>query len=285
MINSRKELEDVPGMGPKTFEQCAGFLKIPESREVLDNSWVHPENYEAARLIKDNITTTGNLSGAALSKIKEQYKLGEITINDIVTELNRPGRDPREDYPKPVMQKGVVHFEDLTEGQVVTGKIKNVVDFGAFVDLGIKETALVHISEISDNYISDPHTVLKVGDVFEFRIIALDVERKRISLSRKSPSAKAQSAKAQAAKTQTANTQGAKAESSKSHDAKPHDAKPLGGKSLGGKPPDIKSEPSGKAVVKTSARRESKPDHEWTGSSDGTMYNPFAALLKNRVKQ
>jgi uncharacterized protein len=185
-ITSREELTGVPGMGPKSFEQCAGFLKIPDSAETLDNTWVHPENYAVARVIKENITTTGNLSQAQSSEIKEKYQIGDTTITDIVEELKKPGRDPREGFPKPIMQKGVITFEDLTEGQKVTGKVKNVVDFGAFVDLGIKETALVHISELSDTYVKNPLDLVKAGDVLEFRIISLDPDRRRISLSRKS---------------------------------------------------------------------------------------------------
>jgi uncharacterized protein len=184
-IKSRAELVDVSGMGPKSFEQCAGFLKIPESAEDLDNTWVHPENYEIARVIKSGITTTGNLNSAEIKELKEKYNVGDTTIKDIVDELKKPGRDPREGYPKPIMQKGVVSFEDLKTGMTITGKIKNVVDFGAFVDVGIKETALVHISELSDNYVKDPMDVIKVGDVLEFKIIGLDIDRKRISLSRK----------------------------------------------------------------------------------------------------
>jgi len=184
-IGSREELLSVPGMGPKSFEQAAGFLKIPESGEALDNTWVHPENYEVARDIQ-TITVTGNLSAEAADRIKKQYQIGDTTINDIIEELKKPNRDPRDGYPKPVMQKEVITFEDLKEGMTVTGKIKNVVDFGAFVDLGIKESALVHISELSDNYVKNPMDLIKVGDVLEFRIIGLDRERRRISLSRKS---------------------------------------------------------------------------------------------------
>ncbi|GHV88902.1 tex protein [Spirochaetia bacterium] len=187
-IASREELVTVPGMGPKSYEQCAGFLKIPESEDPLDNTWVHPENYEAARIIKNTITTTGNLNKTEAAELKEKYGVGDTTINDIVEELKKPNRDPREGYPKPIMQKGVVTFEDLHEGMMITGKIKNVVDFGAFVDLGIKETALVHISEMSDHFVKDPMDAVKVGDVLEFRIISLDLDRRRIGLSRKSDS-------------------------------------------------------------------------------------------------
>ncbi|MDR2795182.1 MAG: RNA-binding transcriptional accessory protein, partial [Spirochaetaceae bacterium] len=185
-ISSRSELLEVPGMGPKSFEQCAGFLKIPESVESLDNTWVHPENYEVARVIQNTVTATGGLPAEARTELKEKYTVGDATIKDIFDELKKPGRDPREAYPKPIMQKGVVTFEDLKEGMTVTGKIKNVVDFGAFVDLGIKETALVHISELSDSFVKDPMDIIKVGDVLDFTIIGLDTERRRISLSRKS---------------------------------------------------------------------------------------------------
>jgi uncharacterized protein len=187
-IGSREELLSVPGMGPKSFEQAAGFLKIPESGEALDNTWVHPENYNLARDIQ-TITVTGSLSSEAAARIKKQYLIGDTTINDIIEELKKPNRDPRDGYPKPLMQKGVITFEDLKEGMTVTGKIKNVVDFGAFVDLGIKESALVHISELSDHFVKNPMDLIKVGDFLEFRIIGLDQDRRRISLSRKSGNA------------------------------------------------------------------------------------------------
>ncbi|MDR2608389.1 MAG: RNA-binding transcriptional accessory protein [Treponema sp.] len=189
-IASRDELTGVPGMGPKSYEQCAGFLKIPESPDPLDNTWVHPENYAAAREIRSTITTNSNLSSALVKELREKHGIGETTINDIIEELKKPNRDPREGYPKPLMQKGVVTFEDLAEGMMISGKIKNVVDFGAFVDLGIKETALVHISEMSDHFVKDPLELVKVGDVLEFKIISLDRERRRIGLSRKTDGGK-----------------------------------------------------------------------------------------------
>jgi uncharacterized protein len=184
-IVSREDIKNVPGMGPKCFEQCAGFLKIPESQDPLDNTWVHPENYEAARVIKKALVYMGELDKDVRKELTEKYHLGEMTINDIMAELKKPGRDPREGYPKPIMQKGVLTFEDLSEGMTVKGKIKNVVDFGAFVDIGLKESALVHISELSDSYVKDPMDVVKVGDVLDFKIISLDRDRKRIGLSRK----------------------------------------------------------------------------------------------------
>jgi uncharacterized protein len=249
-IGSREELTTVPGMGPKSFEQSAGLLKIPESGEILDNTWVHPENYAVARDIQEGlqdgaattaatVTATGNLSAETRARLKEKYKVGETTINDIIDELKKPNRDPRDGYPKPVMQKGVITFEDLHEGMTVTGKIKNVVDFGAFVDLGIKETALVHISELSDHFVKDPMDIVKVGDMLEFRIIGLDLERRRISLSRKSQLRPVQAKPAQA------------------------ESQPRENKQKGNHP--VKPKP----VVKTVSRDD-----------DGTMYNPFAEALK-----
>jgi uncharacterized protein len=184
-IASRDELTAVPGMGPKSYEQCAGFLKIPESSDPLDNTWVHPENYGIARDIHNTITVTGSITTVEVARLKEKYGVGDTTINDIAEELKKPNRDPRDEYPRPIMRKGVMTFEDLSEGMNITGKIKNVVDFGAFVDLGIKETALVHISEMSDRFVKDPLEAVKVGDVLEFRILSLDRDRRRISLTRK----------------------------------------------------------------------------------------------------
>jgi uncharacterized protein len=253
-IASRSELIAVPGMGPKSFEQCAGFLKIPESSEALDNTWVHPENYEIARAIQNTITTTGNLSSSQRDELKQKYTVGDTTINDIFDELKKPGRDPRDAYPKPIMQKGVVVFEDLTEGMMVTGKIKNVVDFGAFVDLGIKETALVHISELSDTFVKDPMDLIKVGDVLEFRIIALDTDRKRISLSRKSEGRKEKG-------------EGRREE-------------PEGKKKVVVVKKGSAQENAAAAAVKPS--RSPKP--RWDKDDDGTMYNPFADALKKARK-
>jgi uncharacterized protein len=257
-ITARAELVNVPGMGPKSFEQCAGFLKIPESVETLDNTWVHPENYEIARVIKSSLTTTGALSSNEIQTLKEKYNAGDTTINDIAAELKKPGRDPREGYPKPIMQKGVLTFEDLSEGMTVTGKIKNVVDFGAFVDLGIKETALVHISELSDNFVKDPMDLIKVGDVLDFKIIELDADRKRISLSRKSGNRERAAAvkeggegKKKVLVVKKAGSQGSGAANAK---------------------PALSPSPAPRSPAKP--RREAE--------DDGTMYNPFAAAFKNR---
>ncbi|MFA6508063.1 MAG: helix-hairpin-helix domain-containing protein, partial [Treponemataceae bacterium] len=189
-IASRAELMEVAGMGPKSYEQCAGFLKIPESHDPLDNTWVHPENYAIAREIYDTLKSKGDVPAADRTALKEKYSVGDTTISDMIEELKKPNLDPREGYPLPLMQKGLVTFEDLADGMKVTGKVKNVVDFGAFVDLGIKETALLHISEMSDHFVKDPMEVLKVGDVREFTIIGLDLDRRRISVSLKTDAAR-----------------------------------------------------------------------------------------------
>ena len=185
-ITSREDLKNVPGLGPKAFEQCAGFLKIAESSDPLDNTWVHPENYDAAREVLPLIQAGQSVPASKIDEIAAKYNLGVTTVRDIVDELQKPNRDPRDGYPAPIMQKGVLQFEDLKEGMKVTGKIKNVVDFGAFVDIGLHETGLVHLSELSDNFVNDPMEVVKVGDVFEFTIINLDKDRRRIGLSLKS---------------------------------------------------------------------------------------------------
>ncbi|MBR6342132.1 MAG: helix-hairpin-helix domain-containing protein, partial [Treponema sp.] len=185
-IKSREDLKNVPGLGPKAFEQCAGFLKIAESSDPLDNTWVHPENYDAAREVLPMIKAGEKVSAGKIDEIAAKYNIGVTTVRDIVEELQKPNRDPRDGYPAPIMQKGVLQFEDLREGMKVTGKIKNVVDFGAFVDIGLHETGLVHLSELSDNFVNDPMEVVKVGDVFEFTIINLDKDRRRIGLSLKS---------------------------------------------------------------------------------------------------
>ena len=253
-IGSREELVSVPGMGPKSFEQSAGFLKIPESSEDLDNTWVHPENYAVARDIKNElqkggtVTATGGLPAETLVKIKEQYKVGDTTISDIIEELKKPNRDPRDGYPKPVMQKGVIAFEDLNEGMTVTGKIKNVVDFGAFVDLGIKETALVHISELSDGFVKDPMSIVKVGDVLEFRIISLDRDRRRISLSRKSGSREQGTGNREQRTGNRERGTGNREQKVKAHSSKP---------------------PSPQSSVLSPHKND-----------DGTMYNPFAEAFK-----
>ena len=271
-IASRSELTSVPGMGPKSFEQCAGFLKIPESVEPLDNTWVHPENYAVAREIRETITSTATagLGSDAVTTLKKKHGVGETTIRDIAEELKKPGRDPRDDYPKPVMQKGVVTFEDLREGMKITGKIKNVVDFGAFVDLGIKETALVHISEMSDKFVKDPMDAVKVGDVLEFRIISLDMERRRIGLSRKSESRSGGNAGGGASRSAGSGGDASNAGTAgKGGASKPNEKKPT------------------TAIAKRGEKPQFEPREPQGGGrdDDGTMYNPFAAAFKKSGKK
>ena len=251
-ITSREELKKVPGLGPKAFEQCAGFLKIAESSDPLDNTWVHPENYDAAREILSYVQQKKAVPADVKKSLCEKYNVGETTLNDIIEELGKPNRDPREDYPAPIMQKGVVKFEDLSTGMKVTGKIKNVVDFGAFVDIGLHETALIHVSELSDSFVSDPMDVIKVGDVKEFTIIALDKDRMRISLSLKSD-----------AHTRLGQTnEGKKSERPVSADGK---RRVVVVKKAGTSP--------------KSDRPKKEYSHSY-GSDDGMSYNPFATLLK-----
>ena len=268
-ITSRQELMKISGMGAKTFEQCAGFLKIPESADPLDNTWVHPENYQAAREMLPLVQKKEELSANLKKELKEKYSLGDQTVSDIIEELQKPNRDPRDGYPKPIMQKGVVTFEDLKEGMKVTGKIKNVVDFGAFVDLGLKETALVHISELSDSFVSDPMEVVKVGDIKECTIIGLDQDRRRISLSLKSDAAS------------RVGQGGGRPAASADGDAprKVVRVVRVGVKSEGGS-----SRPSRPEAGRPNTRGgQDRGDRTRTsGSDDGMSYNPFAALLKDK---
>lgn len=258
-IMSREELKKVPGVGPKAFEQCAGFLKIAESADPLDNTWVHPENYDVAREVLPVVKAGGKIDNETRKTLCEKYNIGETTLNDIIDELQKPNRDPRDGYPAPIMQKGVVQFEDLKEGMKVTGKIKNVVDFGAFVDIGLHETALIHVSELSDNFVSDPMEVVKVGDIFEFTIIGLDKDRKRISLSLKSDAAN--------------RIGGASSGSAKSSSEKTGERRKVVVVKKGSKPD------SGKTVHRNEKFGQRGGGRSY-GSDDGMSYNPFAALLK-----
>ncbi|MDR0494634.1 MAG: RNA-binding transcriptional accessory protein [Treponema sp.] len=267
-IANRAELSSVPGMGPKSFEQCAGFLKIPESAEPLDNTWVHPENYAVAREIRETVTTTDSLSSGLISSLTEKRGVGETTVRDIAEELKKPNRDPRDSYPKPIMHKGLVTFEDLREGMMITGKIKNVVDFGAFVDIGLKETALVHISEMSDHFVKNPLEAVKVGDVLEFRIISLDTERRRVSLSGK----QGQGTSDQKFRAKDQRTEGKERRAE--------------GRKYGVlvKRPDFKQQPQSPLPnsEKNHENRQKTIDKnsEKSFHNDGTMYNPFAEAFK-----
>ncbi len=183
VIRNRSLLKEIPGLGEKTFEQCAGFFKIPESENELDNTWVHPENYALASEILPIVKSGREPKAEERAVLKEKYEVGDITLNDIISELRKPNRDPREDLPPPILQENVLNFEDLRPGMKVKGKVKNVVDFGAFVDIGIKESALIHVSEMAERFVKNPMEVLKVGDVKDFTVISVDPVRRRIGLS------------------------------------------------------------------------------------------------------
>ena len=268
-ILSREDLKKVPGLGPKAFEQCAGFLKIAESSDPLDNTWVHPENYDVAREVLPKVKAGDKIDNASRKALCEKYNIGETTLNDIIEELQKPNRDPRDGYPAPIMQKGVVQFEDLKEGMKVTGKIKNVVDFGAFVDIGLHETALIHVSELSDNFVTDPMEVVKVGDIFEFTIIGLDKDRKRISLSLKSDAA---SRIGQSVASRAASSDGSASGTAR----KVVVVRKGSGASAGANDRKANDRGGAKQFAGTGRERGGRS----YGSDDGMSYNPFAALLK-----
>lgn len=195
-FNSRSELKKVPKLGPKAFEQCAGFLRVPESNNPLDNTGVHPESYKSAKELltlleySEKEIKTSNFADI-LSRVKnygsktlaEKLGIGLPTLDDIVKELAKPGRDPRDELPAPMLRSDVLDIKDLKEGMKLSGTVRNVIDFGAFVDIGIHQDGLVHISQICDKYIKHPSEVLKVGDVVKVKILSVDVNKNRISLT------------------------------------------------------------------------------------------------------
>lgn len=202
-FTSRSQLKKVPKLGPKAFEQCAGFLRISESKEVLDNTAVHPESYPAAKQllkicgVSESDVRSGNISAikAAVktqgtSALAARLDIGEPTLNDIVSEFGKPGRDPREELPQPMLRTDVMGIEDLKEGMELKGTVRNVIDFGAFVDVGVHQDGLVHISQITNRYIKHPSDVLKVGDIVTVWVLGVDVAKKRISLTMKKPKEK-----------------------------------------------------------------------------------------------
>ena len=193
-FTSRAQLKKVPKLGPKAFEQCAGFLRIPESKEVLDNTGVHPESYAAASaLLKllgckkgDNLSDlTRKLEEYGLSKAAQECAVGEPTLLDIAKELSKPGRDPRDELPAPILRKDVLEMKDLKPGMELTGTVRNVIDFGVFVDIGVHQDGLVHISEVCNRRLRHPSEMVKVGDVVKVVVLNVDEKRHRISLSMK----------------------------------------------------------------------------------------------------
>ena len=193
-FTSRTQLKKVPKLGPKAFEQCAGFLRIPESKEVLDNTGVHPESYPAAKAllellgVKKGESLTGldeKLAAYGLGKAAAACGVGEPTLADIAKELAKPGRDPRDELPAPVLRKDVLEMKDLKPGMELTGTVRNVIDFGVFVDIGVHQDGLVHISEVCNKRLRHPSEMVKVGDIVKVVVLSVDEKRHRISLSMK----------------------------------------------------------------------------------------------------
>ena len=196
-FQNRKELLKVAKLGPKAFEQCAGFLRIRSGENPLDCTGVHPESYAVAGKLleclgytKEDITA-GNLNGISgkirdYKKMAEELEIGEPTLRDITAELEKPGRDPRDEMPKPILRSDVLAMEDLKEGMVLKGTVRNVIDFGAFVDIGVHQDGLVHVSVMSSKkFVKHPLDVVKVGDIIDVKVIGIDLKKKRISLSMK----------------------------------------------------------------------------------------------------
>ncbi len=195
-FNDRKELLKVSKLGPKAFEQCAGFMRITDGKNPLDKTSVHPESYDAAVKLLEKLGYTvenlkeGSLMGLSLmvkdySKLAKELEIGEITLKDIVKELEKPARDPREEMPKPILRTDVLDMEDLKEGMVLKGTVRNVIDFGAFVDIGAHQDGLVHISQITDKYINHPLEAVSVGDIVDVKVMSVDLTKKRIQLTMK----------------------------------------------------------------------------------------------------
>lgn len=195
----RKQLLKVPKLGKTAYTQCAGFIRVPNGKNPLEITAVHPESYEAAEKLLDSIgfnkndlldkeklsTIKQKLSQVDLIKKAEELGIGELTLKDIIDELKKPGRDPRDEMPKPVLRADVLKFEDLRDGMVLTGTVRNITDFGCFVDVGVKHDGLVHISEMSDKFIKNPSDLVSVGDIVKVKVIKIDRERKKVGLSMK----------------------------------------------------------------------------------------------------
>ena len=198
-LKNRKQLLKVPKLGKVAFEQCAGFLRILDGDNPLEITAVHPESYEATEKLleslgfdkkdlkdKDKIEELRNrLKSVNIEKTAKELEIGEMTLTDIIEELSKPGRDPREEMPKPILRSDVLKLEDLKEGMVLTGTVRNVIDFGAFVDIGVKHDGLVHISEMSDKFVKNPSEIVSVGDVVKVKVIKIDKERQKVGLSMK----------------------------------------------------------------------------------------------------
>ena len=198
-LKNRKERLKVPKLGKVAFEQCAGFLRIFDGENPLEITAVHPESYEATEKLLANLgfnktdlkdkekidELRQKLKSVDVAKTAKELEIGEMTLADIISELSKPGRDPREDMPKPILRSDVLKLEDLKEGMILTGTVRNVIDFGAFVDIGVKHDGLVHISEMSEKFIKNPSEIVSVGDIVKVKVIKIDLERQKVGLSMK----------------------------------------------------------------------------------------------------
>ena len=202
-IKQRKEILKVAKLGNVAYEQCAGFIRIPDGINPLENTGVHPESYEVAEKllkllgydtkvlsnkeklneIKSKLSEINN--SKKIEELSKELEVGELTLKDIIEELMKPGRDPREEMPKPILRADVLKFEDLREGMILTGTVRNVTDFGAFVDIGVKHDGLVHISQMSEGYIKNPSDVVSVGDIVKVQVLEIDKDRQKVKLTMK----------------------------------------------------------------------------------------------------
>ena len=198
-LKERKELLKVPKLGKVAFEQCAGFIRIFDGNNPLEITAVHPESYAQTEKLLKNIGYSKDdllnkdslkeirqkLSNISTNELAKELEIGEMTLKDIIEELSKPGRDPREEMPKPILRNDVLKFEDLKEGMILTGTVRNVIDFGAFVDIGVKHDGLVHISELSDKFVKNPSEIVSIGDIVKVKVIKIDTEKQKVSLSMK----------------------------------------------------------------------------------------------------
>lgn len=198
-LKNRKELLKVPKLGKVAYEQCAGFLRILDGNNPIDSTAVHPESYEAVEKLLTNLgytkqdlldkekisTIRAKLNELNIDKVASELEIGKPTLIDIIEELSKPGRDPRDEMPKPILRQDVLKFEDLKEGMILTGTVRNVIDFGAFVDIGVKHDGLVHISELSDKFVKNPSDFVSIGDIVKVKVIGIDNERQKVKLSMK----------------------------------------------------------------------------------------------------
>ena len=198
-FTERKQLLKVPKLGKVAFEQCAGFIRIPDGKNPLEITAVHPESYVATEKLLDTIgykkedildkeklvSIKQKLMSLNIKKVSEELQIGEITLQDIISELCKPGRDPREDMPKPILRSDVLKFDDLKEDMILTGTVRNITDFGVFVDVGVKHDGLVHISEMSDKFVKKPSDIVSIGDIVKVRVIGIDTEKQKVKLSMK----------------------------------------------------------------------------------------------------